>query len=88
MKLKQRLVKKVIADEYVYVSVKTDKDSYEGILTVTESASVLIDALAVGADRDSLIKSLTDIYDVDVQTAGRDVDALLEKLKSRDLLSE
>ncbi len=88
MKLKQRLIKKVIADEYVYVSVKSSEDSYEGIITVTESGAVLLDTLTHECDREMLIKALTDVYDIDAQTAAKDVDDFVKKIREKGLISD
>ncbi len=86
MRLKQRLVKKIIADEYVYVSVKNDNDSYEGIITVTESGSVLLDTLTQECDKADLVKALTDVYDIDEATASKDVEDFIEKFREKGLI--
>ncbi len=76
----------MIAGEYVYVAVKAGTDSYEGIVTATESAALLLDALARDTDRDSLVKLITDSYDIDENTAARDVDAFLQLLDDKHIL--
>ena len=55
-------------------------------LNANPSGAVLWRALAAGATREQLVGSLLDAFEVDEETAGRDVDRFLEDLRSRDLL--
>ncbi len=88
MKLKQRLVKKQIAGEYVYVAVKDKDTSYEGIVTASESGAMLLDALTEDTTLDELADILVKNYDVDTDTAVNDARAFTDMLRTKDLISD
>jgi hypothetical protein len=56
-------------------------------LSVNRTGTVLWPRLAAGATRDELIASLTASFDVDEESAGRDLDAFLGALRERGLLA-
>ena len=55
-------------------------------LAVNRTGTALWPALREGATREELIGRLVSAYDVDEQTAGRDLDVFLAALRERDLL--
>ena len=55
-------------------------------LSANRTGAVLWQALARGTTRKELVGLLTDRYEVDASTAGRDVDAFLEELAAKQLL--
>lgn len=55
-------------------------------LAVNRTGTALWPALREGATREELIGRLVSAYDVDEQTAGRDLDVFLAALQERDLL--
>ena len=86
MKVKNDFVLKKIAGSYVAVPVRSRAVDFSGIVKLSESGAFLWDILKDGAERQDLIDALTGEYAVDEQTAGRDVDRFVEKLKEADLL--
>jgi hypothetical protein len=52
------------------------------------TATLLWRALSEGTTRTQLVSAVTEKYDVDEARAGTDVDAFLDELRSRNLLSE
>ena len=65
--------------------VALDGRSSEYIAVNRTGAAIWPDLLA-GATREGLVARLTDSFDVDEATAGRDVEEFLEVLRERDLL--
>jgi hypothetical protein len=57
-------------------------------LAVNRTGTALWPALREGATREELIGRLVSAYDVDEETAGRDLDAFLAALRERDLLAQ
>lgn len=56
-------------------------------IAVNRTGAALWPDLLAGATREELVAKLTDSFDVDDATAGRDVDAFLDVLRERDLLA-
>ena len=55
-------------------------------LTMNESGAGLWKAIAAGATRAELIEHLCQTYEVDEQTAGRDVDAFVSRMQGHKML--
>lgn len=88
MRLNQKTVMKRIADEYVFVAVKSCSDSYEGIISATESGALLMQKLNEDTTKDELVSLLCDTYEVTPEQADGDVEKLLQKLRQKGLLIE
>ena len=86
MRIKSDFILKKIAGSYVAVPVRTRSVDFSGIVKLSESGAFLWDILKDGAEKQDLINALTSEYAVDDETAGRDVDRFIEKLKEVDLL--
>lgn len=57
-------------------------------LRINGSGTILWRRLAEGADRDALVASLTDAFEVDETQAGSDVDAFVADLRAKGLLAD
>jgi coenzyme PQQ synthesis protein D (PqqD) len=68
-----------------FVALDQDAATY---LAGNQTATLLWRALSEGTTRAKLVSAVTEKYDVDAARAGVDVDAFLEELRSRNLLSE
>ena len=55
-------------------------------LAINRTGAVLWPLLAAGTDRDALVGAVVREFDVDAETAGRDVDAFVAALDEQDLL--
>ena len=80
MKVKKQFVLKNVADNYVVMPLGDDVVDLNGMLTLNESGVLLWNALEVGANKEDLVKALTDEYDVSEEIASKDVDAFIEAL--------
>ena len=67
------------------IAVDLDASTY---LNANESAVHLWEALAGGTTRDGLVDRLVDVYGIDRDRAGRDIDDFLRELSERQLLDE
>lgn len=88
MKLKPGFMLRKVVDTWVVVPLGERLVDFNGILTLTETAATIWDCLAAsdGADRDGLLARMLDEYDVDRDTAARDLDAFLESLRQSELI--
>ena len=86
MKLKNGFVLKEIAGECVVVAVDEALD-LNGMITLNATAKTMWLLLAKGADREELIKALTDEYDVSRELAAEAVDRFTSKLEELGFLA-
>lgn len=88
MKIKGTFVVRDIAGDTVIVPVGESALSYNGMITTTKTGAVLWKALETGCNRETLIQSLLDRFDVDQETAAADTDRFLLDLISLGLIEE
>ena len=85
MKIKEGYILRNVAGSFVVVPVGNATLEYNGMMNLNETGAFLFGKMIEGISREDLIKALTDEYDVDDETAKKDVDAFIEKVKEQDL---
>ena len=86
MKLKSGFVLKEIAGECVVVAVDSALD-LDGMITLNATAKTIWLALERGAERDELIRALTDEYEVSEELATEATDKFVGKLEELGFLA-
>ena len=86
MKLKYEFIVREIVGEYVLVPVGEAALNFGGMITTSEVGAFLMDALKSGASRQTLVDSVLAEYDVDAETAEKDVDEFLANLTELGIL--
>ena len=88
MKIKGTFVMRDIAGDIVIVPVGETALSYNGMITTTPTGAVIWKALETGCDRDTLVRTLLDRFEVDYETAAADTDEFLTSLRSHGMIEE
>lgn len=86
MKIKGEYILDSIGDEKMAVPLNTAKSNQVGIIKLNTVGAFLWSLLEKDTEEDELVKALTDRYEVDRETAGRDVKAFLKKLEAQGIL--
>ncbi len=86
MKIKSGLILREVADNYIVVAVGERVKDFNGIINLNSTGAFLWNILAQGADENELVKRLLAEYEVDEETARRDVDAFVAKIKEAKLV--
>lgn len=86
MKLKDGLIMRQVAGEYVVINAGGETD-LRGVITLNETGAALWKRLEQPAELTDLTRALLDEFEVDEQTAAQAAAAFVEKLKERDLLA-
>ena len=86
MKIKGSFVMRDIAGDIVIVPVGDSALSYNGMITTTKTGAELWKELEKGCNREKLIQTLLDHFDVDYETASADTDKFLADLTSLGLI--
>ncbi len=88
MKIKDGFMLRQIVDVWVVVPLGERVVDFNGMLKVSESGALLWGKLAnSGATREELLADLLASYEVDVETATRDMDEFLNSLQQAELLT-
>ena len=86
MKIKGTFVMRDIAGDIVIVPVGDSALSYNGMITTTKTGAELWKELEKGCNREKLIQTLLDRFNVDYETASADTDKFLADLTSLGLI--
>ena len=87
MKIYGEYVTRHIAGETLLVPVGRTILEHNGLLTLNACGSFLWDRLERAAKEEDLVEALLEEYDVDPDTAGRDVADFLARLRALGVLS-
>lgn len=82
MKLKKGFITHTIQDTQIMVAAGKAAESFHGLVRSNETAAFIVDCLKSETTEDGIVQALLAEYDVDEDTARRDVREILKKLES------
>lgn len=88
MKIKDGLILKEIAGNYIIVPVSGELVDLNAMINVNETGAFLFKALEKETTEEALLDALTKEYDVDSATAKADTKDFLEILRKNSMLEE
>lgn len=88
MKIKEGFVLHEVSGSYVVIGVGKTIQQFNGVLTLNGSGVLLWKMLEQGATEKELLNSVLSEYDIDSDTAKKDISAFLDKIRSVNLLEE
>ncbi len=90
MKISEGFIYKKMHGMGVIVPVGERSHDFRGMVTLNETGSFLWEKLESEKElsREALVEALLSEYDTDRETAARDVDAFLSKLKEAGVLAD
>ena len=86
MKLKDNFVTRDMGGTQVMVAV--GGSAFSGIVRSNKTAGFIVDLLKTDTTKDQILSTVLDKYDVDPQTAEKDIEKVLEKLRGIGALDE
>ena len=86
MKLKDNFVTRDMGGTQVMVAV--GGSAFSGIVRSNKTAGFIVDLLKTDTTKDQILSAVLDKYDVDPQTAEKDIEKVLEKLRGIGALDE
>lgn len=88
MKIKPGFMLRKVVEIYVILGIGSEAYNPNQIMSLNETGAFLWGLLEKGADRETLIDALPQEFEVDRQTAEKDVDAFLTQLREKALIDE
>ena len=85
MKIRDTYILRSVAGENLVVAVGANVN-FNSVMTLNETGKFLWEKLTADTTKQALIDALLSEYDVDKETAERDVSAFIEKLKINNIL--
>lgn len=86
MKIKDGFILREVAGSYIVVAVGSAVKTFNGVINLNQTGAFLWELLQKGAEKEDLVKALLGEYEVDEQTASKDVDVFIEKLEQANLI--
>ena len=71
-----------IADEHLAVPVGEKASTFRGVVTLTEAASFLLAHITEDVNSDDLVSMLVENYEVDIETAQKDVLEFIKQMET------
>ena len=88
MKIKEGLLLKEIAGNYIIVPISGSLVDLNAMINVNEPGAFLFKALENETTKENLIEALTKEYEVDNATAESDIEDFLNILRKNEMLDE
>ncbi len=88
MKIRSGYILRQVMDVYVVLGIGSEAYTPNQIMSVNETGAFLWNMLEKGAEKQELVTSLTKEYEVDAQTAEKDVEDFLTRLREKALVNE
>ena len=86
LKLDKEYVLRQIGDDYVIVPVGKAAMGFNGMITVNETGAFLWEQLVEGTNKEALLQTMVEIYEVTQEEAERDIDEFLDVLYKNNIL--
>ena len=86
MKLKSEFVTHEL--DGVQFLISMDQNAFHGFMRSNETAAFIVDQLKTDTTREAVIAAVEEAYDAPEGVIGKDVDRILEQLRSIDALEE
>lgn len=88
MKIKDGFILREVAGSCVVIGIGGDSVDFDGMINVNDTGAFLWKKLTEGSDEASLVRAMLDEYDVDEETAKKDIAEFVELLRSEKLIEE
>ena len=88
MKIKPGFMLRKVVEIYVIIGIGSEAYAPNQIMSLNETGAFLWGLLEKGSDREALIDALPREFEVDRETAQKDVDAFLAQLREKALIDE
>ena len=88
MKLKYEFAVREIVGEYVMIPLGQGALDFSGMISTSETGALLVEALSKDVTRLEVLQLILDTFDIDINTAEKDLDEFLAQLRKLDLLVE
>lgn len=86
MRAEKNMILREIAGEYILIPVGTMALKIHGIINLTESGHLLWEMLQEECREEELVAAIRQEYEIDWETAERDVRSFLKKLEDAGML--
>ncbi len=88
MKIKEGYLLRQVAGSNIVVPVGEGSIDFSGVITLNEVGAFIWQILEKGADKQEILDKMLAEYDVPKETAEKDIDEYIEKLRGAELIAD
>lgn len=88
MRIKDGYVLRPVAGNNVVIAIGQEAINFNGIVTINGAGAFLWEKLLKETTEEEMLKALLGEYDIDEETAKKDINEFLDKLREAELLCE
>lgn len=88
MKIKGDFIRREVAGEILLVPVGQTALEFNGMITMDDTADLIWQLLTKGASREQILESILNQFEIDEETASKDLDEFLTTMKTDGFLEE
>jgi len=88
MKIKEGYLLRKIADTHIVVPTEGRVIEFKGMMVLNSVSAKIWEFMTVDRKYDEIINFVLSTYEIDHQTASRDLNVLLEKMKDNGVLAQ
>lgn len=88
MKIKDGYILRQVAGNSIVIAVGDEALNFNGIITINGSGTFLWEQLAKGASKSELLEAMLSEYNIDAETAEKDIEEFVSKLEKANLLDD
>lgn len=88
MKIEKEFILREIAGDYVIVPTGQTALEFNGLITVNELGAFIWNKLSQDITEDGIVQAILEEYEIDEETARKDVEEFLDKLTEYKILGE
>ncbi len=86
MKIKEGFVLRQVGGRNIVVATGKASQSFNGMIRINDVGALIWSRLSEGADEDALVQAVVEKYEIDADTAKRDVNKFINNLSEAGFL--
>lgn len=86
MKIKEGFVLRKVGGRNIVVATGKASQDFNGMIRINDVGALIWSKLTEGADEDTLVQAVVEKYEVDIETAKRDVSKFINNLSEAGFL--
>ena len=85
MKIKEGFILRKVGGSNVIVPTGNETNEFNGMITTNDTGAFIFEKLQSGMNSDEIVKTITEEFEIDSETATKDVEKFIEKMKDTNI---
>lgn len=85
MKIKEGFILRKVGGSNVIVPTGNETNEFNEMITTNDTGAFIFEKLQSGMNSDEIVKTITEEFEIDSETATKDVEKFIEKMKDANI---